>query len=668
MKLHLDIETYCEAGLKTVGVRKYVEDPSFEILLVGYAFGDGPVKQADLALGDPMPEEVIAALAAGSGGIRVAHNATFERLGMSVWLAKHGRSDVLGGRRFLDPMGWRCTMVRAYQLGLPGSLEKAGVWLGIPADKQKLATGKKLIEKFCKPQKDGRRIFPQAALPGTKGDWETFKDYNVGDVVAERAIDEAEGLYPECPDREWLVYRADQDINDRGVGVDVAMAKTVNAYVADHSQKLMGEARAASGLENPQSMPRAKDWLRSKGVQFDNLSKASLDGLIREAKDPDVKAYLKARKELGKTSVTKYEAMVRAAVWYGDERCWRLHGTLQFDGAIRTGRWAGRIVQTQNLPRNTLDDIAFARSLAANGEFDWLEACYGKPMDTLSQLIRTAFVPKPGWKFAVADYKQIECRVAAWMCGEQYKLDAFASGKDIYKETASRILNKPASELTHDERQKGKVAELAGAYGGGIGAYKRFGADKMGLGDDEIQVLVDAWRENNPEIVAFWRQLETAAKAAISHKGVRYPVGSKGVSLRMDRDTLFMTLPSKRLIAYKGARIAETDDGERIEYLDMGTATQAFAYVETYGGKLFENLIQSTARDCLAEALHARDQGGWRTVFHVHDECITEVPAETAERDLATIQEVMRIPEAEWAKGLPLDSDGYVCDFYKKDD
>jgi DNA polymerase len=660
--LHLDIETYCELDLAEVGVRKYVEHPSFEILLIGYAYDDGPVKQIDLALDDVAENPDINRLTddlSDPGIMKMAHNAAFERLCFS--------KRYYGGRT-LDPSQWRCTMVRAYQLGLPGSLDKAGLWLGIPDDKKKMAIGKKLIAKFCKPQKDGKRIYPQAALPGTKGDWETFKDYNRQDVEAERSVGDAESKYPECPAHEWEIYCADQDINDRGVGVDLAMAKTINGYVEEHSEKLIGEARAASGLENPQSMPRAKDWLRSKGVRFDNLAKASLDSLIAEAGDPSVRAYLKARKELGKTSLTKYEAMERAAVWHPEDKCYRLHGTLQFDGAIRTGRWAGRIVQTQNLPRNTLPLIEAARDHASKGEFDWLELEYGHPMDTLSQLIRTAFVPKPGCRFVVADYCQIECRVAAWMAGEEYKLEIFRKGGDIYKETASRIYRKPVEKITHEERAKGKVAELAGAYGGGIGAYKRFGADRMGLSDEEIQVLVDLWRDNNPGIVRFWKEAETAVKAAITHPGAEYRIGSKGVSAKMFRDTLFMRLPSRRLIAYKGIRISNTDQGDRIEYLDMKEGMNAFQYVETYGGKLFENIIQSTARDCLAEALWILNGGGWGTVFHVHDECINEVPAETADRDEKSIVEIMKLQGLEWAEGLPLDADSYICDFYKKDD
>jgi len=664
--LHIDIETYCELDLAEVGVRKYAEHPSFEILLIAYAYDDGPVMQIDLALDDVAENREINQLTedlSDPGIVKMAHNAAFERLCLS---------ERYYAGALLDPGKWRCTMVRAYQLGLPGSLDKAGSWLGIPADKKKMAIGKKLIAKFCKPQRDGTRIYPQAALPGIKGDWEIFKDYNRQDVEAERAVDLAESRYPECPAREWETYAVDQRINDRGVGVDVDMAKKVNAFVAEHTEGLLAQAKEASGLENPQSMPRAKDWLREKGIKFENLAKASLDALIAEATDPAVRSYLRARKELGKTSVTKYEAMERAAVWHPEDGCWRLHGTLQFDGAIRTGRWAGRIVQTQNLPRNTLPAIEIARGHAAKGEFDWLELEYGKPMDTLSQLIRTAFVPKPGCRFVVADYCQIECRVAAWMAGEQYKLDAFASGKDIYKETAARIFRKKAEDITHDERQKGKVSELAGAYGGGIGAYKRFGADRMGLGDEEIQYLVDVWRENNPEIVRLWKTVERAATDAIEHPGVRYLIpAAKGLEATFVRDSLVVRLPSGRLIAYKGARMADRDDGpgRQIEYLDMKEGFGgAFAYVRTYGGKLFENIIQATARDCLAEALCRLDEKGFRTVFHVHDECINEVPAEESEAAEREIVETMRLADLKWCAGMPLDADSYICDFYKKDD
>ena len=669
-EIHIDIETYCEASLKDCGVRKYVEDPSFEILLVSYAIEDGEVKQADLANGDRMPTELLTALL-DPDYEKIAHNATFERTALSKWLHQHpGAYRRFDENGMMDPGEWHCTMVRAFSLGIPGSLEKAGEWLGIPADKKKMSEGKRLIQKYCVPGRNGKRHYPEPSIPGVPNDWDTFKLYNRQDVEAERAIMREEDRYPLPPMRERDLYRTDQRINDRGVGIDIQMAKSVNAFVAEHTERLLEQGRKASGLENPQSLKKAKQWLATKGINIISLSKGALDDLITESNDDDVISYLKARKELGKTSVTKYEAMERAAVWHQDQECYRLHGTLQFDGAIRTGRWAGRIVQVQNLPRNTLDQIAFARDLALQGDWDWLETCYGKPMDTLSQLIRTAFIPKPGCKFVVADYSQIECRVAAWITGEAYKVKAFAEGKDIYKETAAKIFGKKAEDITHDERARGKVAELAGAYGGGIGAYKRFGADKMGLTDNEIQALVDSWRNNNPEIVRFWRICEDAFKRAIRNPGSVQMItrGSHPITVFIHKDSLFMRLPSGRFIAYKGIRISDDGDGnEGIEYLDTMEGKNAFIYTRTYGGKIFENLIQSTARDCLGEVLIRLDEAGYKTVFHVHDECINEVPIDKAEEDERKIVDIMRLKGCAWCEGLPLDADSYICEFYKKD-
>ena len=663
---YIDLETYSESPLAEVGARKYAEDPSTEIILLAVAFDDQPVRVYDAYaenIGHPIAKLIEHAIAGDC--VLIAHNASFERNVLSVHLRRNGRVDLLQSDGMLDPDLFRCTMIRAYQLGLPGSLARAGNALGIPAEDKKMAAeGKRLVKLFCTPDKKRGRITP-ADEPEK---WELFKKYNLQDVVAERAIYRAEEQYPQQNPRETLLYKVDQAINDRGVAVDMAMAKKVVAFVQSHTQNLLAQAKGATAVENPNSLIQVKGWLATKGIEVDKLDKDTVAELLKDKElDPEVRAYLLARKELGKTSVAKYEAMVDAGLWHPESKTYRLHGMLQFDGAIRTGRWAGRIVQMQNLPHDSPIAIEDARYLAAEGHFDLLEVLYGEPMTTLSQLVRTAFVPSPGCRFVVADYSQIESRVAAFMTGERWKLEAFASGKDIYKENASRMYGKPASEVSHDERAKGKVAELAGGYGGGVGAYKRFGADtKLGLSDAQIQTLVMQWRSQNPLIVAAWKWCEEAFKAAIVNPGAAYRLGPMPAYAKMVRDTLLLLLPSKRFIAYKGMRIQSTENGRRFMYKDTGEKSAAVLDLETYGGKIFENLIQGVARDCLAETLIRLEQRGYRTVFHVHDEVIVEVPIDKADEAEKDIDELMSLKDVPWLKGCPLKAESYQCDFYEK--
>lgn len=663
---YIDLETYSEAPLAEVGARKYAEDPSTEIILLAVAFDDQPVRVYDgyaENIGHPIVKLIEHAI--DGDCVLIAHNANFERNVLSVYLRRHGRADLLQSDGMLDPDLFHCTMIRAYQLGLPGSLERAGNALGIPAEDRKMAAeGKRLVKLFCTPDKKRGRVTPD----DEPEKWELFKKYNLRDVVAERAIHKAEEQYPQQNPREILLYKVDQAINDRGVAVDMAMAKKVVAFVQSHTQNLLAQAKGATAVENPNSLVQVKGWLATKGIEVDKLDKDTVAELLKDKElDPEVRAYLLARKELGKTSVAKYEAMVSAGLWHPESKTYRLHGMLQFDGAIRTGRWAGRIVQMQNLPHDSPIAIEDARYLAAEGHFDLLEVLYGEPMTTLSQLVRTAFVPSPGCRFVVADYSQIESRVAAFMTGERWKLEAFASGKDIYKENASRMYGKRPEDVTHDERAKGKVAELAGGYGGGVGAYKRFGADtKLGLTDAQIQTLVMQWRSQNPLIVAAWKWCEEAFKAAIVNPGAAYRLGPMPAYAKMVRDTLLLLLPSKRFIAYKGMRIQNTENGRRFMYKDTSEKSAAVLDLETYGGKIFENLIQGVARDCLAETLIRLEQRGYRTVFHVHDEVIVEVPIDKADEAERDIDELMSLKDVPWLKGCPLKAESYQCDFYEK--
>lgn len=670
--LHVDLETYSEAPLADVGARKYAEDPSTEIILCAYALDGGPVTVVDLARGENGMGPVWAVLGKANKGdlVLAAHNAAFERNVLSVYLRRNKAIRAafgieLGPDGMLPTDRFYCTMVRAYQLGLPGSLERAGNALGIKAEDRKMAAeGKRLIKLFCTPDRKRGRVRPE----DEPEKWARFVEYNRQDIVAERAVFEAERLYPEQPAVERTLYAVDQAINDRGVAVDLPMAKTVAGFVQGHTQNLLAQAKGATEVENPNSLVQIKAWLAAKGVEVDKLDKDTVAELLKDKElDPEVRAYLIARKELGKTSVAKYEAMVKAALWDPRTSSHRLHGMLQFDGAIRTGRWAGRIVQMQNLPHDSPIAIDDARELARTGDFEMLEILYGAPMDTLSQLIRTAFVPTPGHRFVVADYAQIESRVAAWMTGETWKLEAFRSGKDIYKVNASRMYGKPIDEIGHDERAKGKVAELAGGYGGGVGAYKRFGADtKLGLSDSQIQSLVMQWRASNPLIVAAWRQCEEAFRAAILNPGTAYRLGTMPAYAKMHRDSLLLMLPSKRFIAYKGMRIQNTENGRRFMYKDTSEKSAAVLDLETYGGKIFENLIQGVARDCLAEALIRLERKGCRTVFHVHDEVIVEAPAAEADAIEETVCGTMALQDVPWLSGCPLRAESYQCDYYVK--
>lgn len=654
--LFCDIETYCEVDLKTCGVYRYVDDPSFEVNLFGFAYDDEEVRTVDLLQGESIPESVMADLR-NPEVVKVAHNANFEITCLTKWFMED-----------MDPKQWYCTAVRAATLGLPRSLEAVGDALGLPEDEKKLKIGKQLIQYFAKPcaptKTNGSRT---RNLPRHEPEkWALYKTYNIGDVTTERSIYKRMLAYPDIPEREHRLWEVDQRINAAGTTVDTILIKNIIEYGAERTEALQEEAKRISGLDNTNSMPQIKRWLRTKGIAVSSFDKDAVRDLSKTVADPDVLRFLQIRQELGKTSVAKYDAMQRALCSDG-----RVRGMLQFYGANRTGRWAGRIVQLQNLPRNELDDIDLPRRIVRSGDFELLELLYDSPMDVFSQLVRTAFIAGAGKTFVVADYSAIEARVIAWIAGEEWRLQAFRDGKDIYCASASQMFGVPVVKngVNGHLRKKGKVAELACGYQGGIGAMKRMGGEQMGLTDSEMQEIVDNWRAKSPRIVELWSKAERAAKNAILHPGTTQHFAPT-CSFQMIGKHLFMTLPSGRRICYNGARVEQSDKNQfksSIKYMGQDQESGRWGLVETYGGKIVENCIQSVARDCLGEAMIRLDDAGYRPEFHIHDEVVIPVPAENAERDLEKIADIMALEDLPWKTGLPLRADGYVTEYYKKD-
>lgn len=663
-RLHLDLETYGSVDLTACGVYAYTASEDFDILLLGYRFDEEPVKQVDLAQGEELPDEIVDSLL-DPGIAKLAHNATFERVCLSCYL---NRSKTIN-TKFLDPKNWHCTAVRAAELGMPRSLDAVGKALHLSEDNAKLSTGKLLINYFCKPCKPTRaNNYRTRNLPQHDQErWNLFKEYNVRDVVAESEIDKLESQYESTRATEQELYELDQRINDGGVAVDMPLIDSILNFMNEHTVNLLDQAKELTRLENPNSLPQVRKWLEGKGVPFASLDKASLQIMGETTNDPEVSKYIKIRQELGKTSCAKYDAMKRAAVWDEESQTWRVHGMLMFYGAMRTGRWAGRIVQLQNLPRNSFKDLELARELARKGDFETLDICYPNMMDVLSQLVRTAFIPAEGNQFVVADYNAIEARVIAWFAGEQWKLDVFDKGGKIYEEAASRMFKIPVDQIGHDspERAKGKIAELAGGYGGGVEAYKRMGADKAGLTDEEIQSLVYGWRDANKEICALWGKAEEAMRGAIESPGVVTEL-CKGVKFRMQKDTLFVRLPSGRSLAYRGACIKDGQRKREIVYLGENAITGHYEEIRSYGGRIVENIVQATARDCLAYAMMALDKKGYKLRFHVHDEVIVEVPKTKVDESAKDITETMAIKGLKWKEGMPLRAEQYDCSFYLK--
>lgn len=643
--LSIDIETYSATNLAKAGVYRYSEDSDFEILLFGYSVDGGPVQVVDLAAGEQLPDDVLLALT-DPAVLKTAFNAQFERVCLSRYLGYPTGT-------YLDPSSWHCTMVWAATLGLPLSLEGVGAVLGL--EKQKLKEGKDLIRFFCTPAKtrdgDTFRHYPTDAPEK----WALFKAYNLRDVETEMAIQDRLAKFP-VTDTEWRNYVLDQQINDRGIRLDLALVQQAIACDEQFKQTHMEMAKAVTGLDNPNSPAQLKAWLAEQGVEVESLSKASVLDLLESASG-EVELALSLRQELAKSSVKKYTAM--QTVVGADSRA---RGLIQFYGANRTGRYAGRLIQVQNLPQNHLPDLDAARSLVRDGQFSALEMLYDSVPLVLSELIRTAFVPKPGCRFFVADFAAIEARVIAWIAGEQWRQEVFANGGDIYCASASAMFHVPVEKHGQNAhlRQRGKIAELALGYGGAVGALKAMGALNYGVAEQELQPLVDAWRQANPMIVRLWWDVDAAAKTCVAEKTV---TACHGITFEYKSGMMFVTLPSGRKLAYVKPKLGENRfGGEAVTYEGVGTQKK-WLRLETYGPKLVENIVQATARDILAEAMLRLDAKGYRIVMHVHDEAVIEAPAET---DLTDICVTMG-QQPRWADGLLLRADGYVCDFYKKD-
>ena len=649
-EIHIDIETYSEADLARCGAYRYAEDPSFEVLLLAYSADGAPVRVVDLARGEPLPGEVAAAILDASV-TKWAHNAAFERVCLTRLLHDMG---VVPDGVFLDPGGWRCSMVWAATLGLPLSLADVGGALGI--ERQKLEGGKDLIRYFCRPCR------PTAAnggrtrnLPEHAPDrWEAFVAYNARDVEAEMDVAHRLSRLPP-PEATWADWAVDQRINDRGVLVDRALVASAIQMDALARERAADEVRRITGVENPNSVRQLTRWLEGRGTEVPSLARRDVEAIAGGAgTPPDVRRVCELRLMLSKSSVRKYQAMEAAACADG-----RVRGMFQFNGAARTGRWAGRLVQLQNLPQNHLPDLAEARSLVAAGDIESVEMLYGDVPGTLSQLVRTAFVPPEGSRLIVCDYSAIEARVVAWLAGERWRLETFRAGGDIYCASASQMFGVPVEKHGANAhlRQKGKIAELALGYGGSVGALTAMGALDMGLSEDELPGLVEAWRLASPAIVRLWRDFDSAALSAVAGR----PCEAHGVRFRREAGMLLVTLPSGRDLAYARPRVGTNRfGGESVTYEGCGT-NRKWQRLETYGAKLVENVVQGTARDLLAHAMAL--MGGLRVVMHVHDEVVVEAGPEVSVADVAALME--NAPP--WAAGLPLRADGYECGFYMKD-
>ena len=637
--LSIDIETYSPISLAKAGVYKYCNHPDFEILLFSYAIDDCAVRTVDLASGEQLPAEILRALD-DPAVVKWAYNAAFERTCLSAYLSRQ-----------LDPGGWRCSMIWAATLGLPLSLKNVGTVLNL--DAQKMSEGKNLIKYFCVPDENSQRRLPSSDPAG----WKLFQSYNARDVQVETAVRQKLTNFP-VPEYVWAQYEVDQRINDRGIRIDTTLA--ANAITIDESHRAQALARAQelTGLENPASPLQLQEWLNQHGCPIESMAKNAVDEALVSASG-EVKEALELRQELSRSSVAKYRKMMDATCT--DQRT---HGLLQFYGANRTGRWAGRLVQVQNLPRNYLPDLAQARSLVRAGNGEALDMLYPSVPDTLSQLIRTAFIPSEEHRFIVADYSAIEARVLVWLAGEETTLTAFKNGEDLYCATASAMFGVPVEKhgANSELRQKGKIAVLACGYNGSVGALKAMGALKMGLAEDELQPIVDAWREANPHIVQLWREVDDAATRVIS---TGKPVTLRNLVFEKKSGMLFITLSSGRRLAYVKPGIGVNRfGGTAITYWGQGVARK-WQKLETYGGKLVENIVQATARDLLAEAITRIESAGHRIVMHIHDEVVIDEPI-NSDITVADICALMNeLPE--WAEGLPIDAAGYECDFYQKD-
>ena len=643
--LSIDIETYSDIPLQKTGVYRYSGSPNFEILLFGYSIDSGPVQVVDLTCGEHIPKEVLAALEDDSV-IKWAFNAAFERVCLSRYLG-------YPTGEYLDPESWHCSMVWAATMGLPLSLEGVGAVLGL--EKQKLTEGKELIKYFCQPclptKANGQRTRNRPFHAPDK--WELFKRYNARDVEAEMGIQQKLSKFP-VPPQVWEEYDIDQEINDRGVRIDMKLVEQAIQMDARSRQELTDAMKRMTALENPNSVQQMKQWLSDNGVETDSLGKKVVAELLKTA-PPELAEVLTLRQQLAKSSVRKYQAMEKTVC--SDNRA---RGMFMFYGANRTGRFSGRNIQLQNLPQNHLLDLAEARALVRSGNFDAVKMLYEDVPDTLSQLIRTAFIPRDGAQFLVADFSAIEARVIAWFAGEPWRQDVFAKGGDIDCASASQMFKVPVEKhgINGHLRQKGKIAELALSYGGSVGALKAMGAIEMGLTEDELPPLVDAWRQSNPNIVKFWWAVDHAVMEAVRYK---HTTTNYGLTFSCRSGMLFITLPSGRKLAYVKPKVGTNKfGGECITYEGIGS-TKKWERLDSYGPKFVENIVQATARDILCYAM--RTLRHCSIVMHIHDELVIEADPRMS-LDVVC-QQMARTPP--WAKGLLLRADGYATPFYKKD-
>ena len=642
--LEIDIETYSDVDLIKCGVYAYVDSPAFEVLLFAYSFDGGETQVIDLAQGEELPGEVVDAIF-DDAVVKTAFNANFER----ICLSKHFGSN-------FSPDAWHCSAVQAAMLALPRSLEEVGAVLGL--ERQKMKEGKDLIRYFCMPCKptksNGGRTRNLPCHAPEK--WKIFKTYCIRDVDVEKGIRRNLQHFP-IPESEMELYRLDQKINDRGVLVDRELVRQAVSCDLLYKDIVTKRAYELTRLENPNSVAQIKSWLGENGVEIESLSKKAVAGLIEES-DGEVQELLRLRLLMAKTSVKKYEAMERSVCSDG-----RVHGLLQFYGANRTGRWAGRLVQVQNLPQNHIPDLELARSLVKQGRFEDVELLYDSTPNVLSELIRTAFIPKQGCRFVVADFSAIEARVLAWLSGETWRLEVFVSHGKIYEASASAMFHVPIEEVTKGSplRQKGKISELALGYGGSVGALTSMGALDMGLAEEELAPLVSTWRSANPHITQFWWDVDAAAIKAVTEKK---KTKAGRIAFEYKSGILFVELPSGRKLSYVKPRLALNKFGRNGLTYEGIAENKKWNRIETYGPKLVENIVQGTARDLLAEAMLRVEEKGYPIVMHCHDEIIAEVPEGTG--SVEEMCAVMAV-QPEWADGLPLRADGYECAFYKKE-
>ena len=659
-EMSIDLETYSDVNISKCGAYKYAESDQFEILLFGVSINGGPVQVYDLACGDTIPDEILAALSDESI-TKWAFNASFERICLSNWLKRHRPEYFYGysipedpASKYLDPLSWKCSMIWSAYLGLPLSLAGAGAVLGL--EEQKLTEGKDLIRYFCVPCKPTKANGGRTRnLPQHDSEkWIRFKEYNRRDVEVEMSIQKRLAKYP-VPEQIWDEYHLDQEINDRGIALDMVMVE--NAILFDERSRadLTASMQDITGVDNPNSVAQMKQWLSDNGIETESLGKKNVAKLIEDA-DGNVEDALRLRLQLAKSSVKKYQAMQNAVCKDG-----RAHGMFQFYGASRSGRWAGRLIQLQNLPQNHMKDLAEVREIVRSGDYETMELLYDDIPDALSQLIRTAFVARDGYKFIVSDFSAIEARVLAFLAGEKWRSKVFAEGKDIYCASASQMFGVPVEKhgINSHLRQKGKIAELALGYGGSIGALKSMGALDMGLTEDDLQPLVDAWRMSNPFITKFWWDIDRAIKTTITQ---RVQTEVRGIKFMYKSGMLFIKLPSGRLLSYVKPKIGENKfGGESVTYEGIG-ATKKWERIESYGPKFVENIVQAVSRDILCYAM--RTLSHCFIVGHVHDELIIECSPGV---DLNVVcQQMGRSPD--WMPDILLRADGYETFFYKKDD